>query len=90
MHYQGSVTFTSAHTCLEVHSSRRFLKGPQQVDARGSTFNDVSGDQHNTINIIIDNSRSAYVEVDEKVDKDSYISVNISSKLSLRVSSVHP
>jgi hypothetical protein len=31
---------------------------PQQVDARGSTFNDVQGDQHNNIQIVINNNNA--------------------------------
>jgi hypothetical protein len=54
--------------------SRRgqYVKEPplkkSQVDARGSTFNNVGGDQHN-IQIVINNSSSPYVEeVDETIN----------------------
>ena len=54
--------------------SRRgqYVKEPplkkSQVDARGSTFNNVGGDQHN-IQIVINNSPSPYVEeVDETIN----------------------
>jgi hypothetical protein len=48
-------------------------KESKQVDARGSTFNDVQGDQ---INIVINNRTSTDVE---QLDEDITVPVNTSS-----------
>jgi hypothetical protein len=62
-----------------IRLSQRFLKGPQQVDVRGSIFNDVAGDQQNHYHINFNTPLSGYVEeVDEKVDEGNYIPVNMS------------
>jgi hypothetical protein len=67
-----AITWRLANSCIDTTillSYFAILKKPQQIDARGSTFNNIGRDQHNNIQIVINNPLSLSVEeVNENID----------------------